>query len=276
MTWKHHLQQTSEWEGNMWGKNDDFVGHEQFGEGERKPRERQRPGTYYEYNDVRINRLGLSLLRVFKKPVPEVFRDEIMDPIGASNAWKWVPYHNSYVDIDGKRLPSVSGGTRWGGGVWINSWDMSKWLAKMSVGAKVIDQPRSPDEQWLFATVRHHAEAAGIGMPEIAIYDAPDMNAFATGMSRNHALVAVSTGLLRSMRAMNPRGTRSGKPVSNLGKRASAKACKSSEASSSRGLVTASRHRSCQRRGCARGVLAVIIAGLGGRRSRPPSSKFPF
>ena len=76
---------------------------------------------------------------------------------------------------------------------------MSKTLAKMSVGAQVIDQPRSADEQWLFATVRHHAETAGIGMPEIAVYDAPDMNAFATGMSRDHALVAVSTGLLRSM-----------------------------------------------------------------------------
>jgi len=76
---------------------------------------------------------------------------------------------------------------------------LSKTLAKMSVGAQVIDQPRSADEQWLFNTVRHHADAAGIGMPEIAIYDAPDMNAFATGMSKNHALVAVSTGLLRSM-----------------------------------------------------------------------------
>ena len=76
-----------------------------FGEGERKPRELQRPGTFYEYNDVRINRLGLSLLRTFKKPVPEVFRGEVMDPIGASNTWKWVPYHNSYVDIDGKRWP---------------------------------------------------------------------------------------------------------------------------------------------------------------------------
>jgi heat shock protein HtpX len=76
---------------------------------------------------------------------------------------------------------------------------MSKTLAKMSVGAQVIDQPRSADEQWLFNTVRHHAEQAGIGMPEIALYDSPDMNAFATGMSKNHALVAVSTGLLRSM-----------------------------------------------------------------------------
>ena len=84
------------------------------------------------------------------------------------------------------------------GGAFI-SLAMSKTLAKMSVGAQVIEQPRSADEQWLFATVRHHAEGAGIGMPEIAIYDAPDMNAFATGMSKNHALVAVSTGLLQNM-----------------------------------------------------------------------------
>jgi heat shock protein HtpX len=76
---------------------------------------------------------------------------------------------------------------------------MSKWIAKMSVGAQVIAEPRNPTETWLFNTVRSHAEKAGIGMPEIAIYDAPEMNAFATGASRNHALVAVSTGLLQSM-----------------------------------------------------------------------------
>ena len=76
---------------------------------------------------------------------------------------------------------------------------MSKTIAKMSVGAQVIEQPRSADEKWLFDTVAQHARNAGIGMPEIAVYDAPDMNAFATGASRNHALVAVSTGLLRNM-----------------------------------------------------------------------------
>jgi CubicO group peptidase (beta-lactamase class C family) len=127
VTWKMHLQQETEWEGNMWGKQDDFIGAEAFGGGEMKPRERHKPGTFYEYNDVRINRLGLSLLRTFKKPVPEVFRDEIMDPIGASNAWKWVPYHNSYVVDDGKKMASVSGGSRWGGGMWINSWDMARF-----------------------------------------------------------------------------------------------------------------------------------------------------
>ncbi|HEY0178517.1 MAG TPA: protease HtpX [Dokdonella sp.] len=75
----------------------------------------------------------------------------------------------------------------------------SKWVAKMSVGAKVIEQPRNPSEAWLLETVRRHAEKAGIGMPEVALYEAPEMNAFATGMSKDHALVAVSTGLLGSM-----------------------------------------------------------------------------
>ncbi len=76
---------------------------------------------------------------------------------------------------------------------------MSKWIALRSTGAHVIDQPRNRTEQWLIETVRRQAEGAGIGMPDVAIYDAPEMNAFATGMKRNNALVAVSTGLLKGM-----------------------------------------------------------------------------
>lgn len=77
---------------------------------------------------------------------------------------------------------------------------LSKTMALRSTGAQVITQPRSPEEQWLLSTVARQAQAAGIGMPDVAIYDAPEMNAFATGMNRNQALVAVSTGLLRQMR----------------------------------------------------------------------------
>ena len=84
------------------------------------------------------------------------------------------------------------------GGAFI-SLAMSKWMAKMSTGARVIDQPQNEAERWLVETVRRHAQNAGIGMPEVAIYDAPEMNAFATGMSKNHSLVAVSTGLLQQM-----------------------------------------------------------------------------
>ena len=76
---------------------------------------------------------------------------------------------------------------------------MSKWSAKRMVGAKVIENPIDPTERWLVDTVRKQAQAAGIGMPEVAIYEAPDVNAFATGWNRNDALVAVSSGLLRNM-----------------------------------------------------------------------------
>src|SRR5579863_3190215 len=127
ITWKNHLQQASEWEGTMWSKNADFVGEEQFGEGQRKPREIHEPGSYYEYNDARINRFALSLLRLFNDGLPDVLKREIMDPIGASQNWKWVPYNNSSVDINGRTLWSVSGGTRWGGGLWINSEDLARF-----------------------------------------------------------------------------------------------------------------------------------------------------
>ena len=76
---------------------------------------------------------------------------------------------------------------------------MSKWTAKRFSGAQVITQPRNEVERWLVETVGRQAQAAGIGMPEVAVYEAPEINAFATGANRNNALVAVSTGLLRSM-----------------------------------------------------------------------------
>jgi len=145
VTWRHHLQQHSEWEGEMFGKNANFIGRDAFGNAEMKPRAIRQPGSHYEYNDVRMNRFALSLLRVFKKPIPDVFRDEVMNPIGASTTWKWVPYTNAYVDIDSKRMASVSGGTRWGGGMWINAMDMARfgylWLRGGKWGDKQILPP---------------------------------------------------------------------------------------------------------------------------------------
>jgi heat shock protein HtpX len=100
--------------------------------------------------------------------------------------------------------PRTSGGllvmaTLFGFGGSFISLMMSKWVAKRSTGAHVIEQPRNDTERWLVETVRRQAEKAGIAMPEVAVYDAPEINAFATGPSRNNALVAVSTGLLRAM-----------------------------------------------------------------------------
>ncbi|PJJ60184.1 serine hydrolase domain-containing protein [Hymenobacter chitinivorans] len=154
VTWEHHVRQSSEWEGSMWGKNADFVGHEAFGKGERKPRTLQEPGTYYEYNDVRINRFSLSLLELWRRPLPEVFRSEIMQPIGASSSWQWVPYRNSTVLIDGQPMASVSGGTRWGGGLWISSRDearfgylflrQGRWQDRQVVPAAWVQQATTP------------------------------------------------------------------------------------------------------------------------------------
>ncbi len=156
ITWKNHLQQTSEWEGTLWGKNADFVGTEQFGRGERKPREIHEPGTFYEYNDVRINRFSLSLLRLFNRPVPEILKESIMDPIGASSTWQWLGYGNSNVEIGGRQVASVTGGTRWGGGLWIDSEDLArfgllilnhgKWGGRQIVSAKWLDDAVTPSE----------------------------------------------------------------------------------------------------------------------------------
>lgn len=154
VTWKQHLQQESEWDGELWGKHSSFIGKEAFGKGEKKPRALKAPGSFYEYNDTRVNRLALSLLRVFGRSVPDVFQTEIMDPIGASSTWKWVPYHNSYVEMNGKQLPSVSGGTRWGGGMWIDSWDMARfgvlwlnggnWAGKQILPASYVKEALTP------------------------------------------------------------------------------------------------------------------------------------
>jgi CubicO group peptidase (beta-lactamase class C family) len=128
ITWKQHLQQESEWEGEMWGKNANFLGQEEFGAGQRKPRPTHDPGAYYEYNDVRINRFALSLARVFGDGLPAVFRENIMDRIGGSDQWTWSGYgQKSTIEINNKPVESVSGGTRWGGGLWMNAKDLARF-----------------------------------------------------------------------------------------------------------------------------------------------------
>jgi heat shock protein HtpX len=102
------------------------------------------------------------------------------------------------VDLDLRALLIFSAVLGMGGS--FISMAMSKWSAKRMTGAQVIEQPSNESEAWLLATVSRQAQAAGIQMPEVAVYDAPELNAFATGMRRNAALVAVSTGLLRNMR----------------------------------------------------------------------------
>ena len=88
------------------GKNSDFIGVEEFGRGQRQPRAIKEPGTFWEYNDVRINRMSLTLLQVWQKALPQVLKSEVMDRIGASNTWQYHGYFNSQVKIKNKMVDS--------------------------------------------------------------------------------------------------------------------------------------------------------------------------
>ena len=154
ITWEHHARQTSEWDGTMFARSSTFIGAEEFGGGEMKPRQLNEPGTYYEYNDVRVNRFSLSLARVWKRGVPDVLKTEIMDPIGASDTWKWLGYDNADVEIEGKTVKSVPGGTRWGGGIWMNTRDHArygllmarhgKWNGKQLLSERWVKEATAP------------------------------------------------------------------------------------------------------------------------------------
>ena len=121
ITWHMLLNQTSEWEGVLWDKPD--IADRRRGYG----RNLQEPGTFWEYNDVRVNRLALSLLRIWNRPLPQVLQEGIMDPIGASHTWVWHGYRNSFVDINGRAVQSVSGGSHWGGGLWASAGDHARF-----------------------------------------------------------------------------------------------------------------------------------------------------
>ena len=152
VTWAHLLQQTSEWEGECLGLSEqaDRYRTVQFQtitvQGRKgDPRPLQAPGTFWEYNDVRINQLSLALLHLFRRPLPEVFREAITQPVGASDRWQWVGYDDAWVTIDGRRVQSVPGGTHWGAGVSISAHDQAR------IGRMMLDDGRIDGRQVLSA-----------------------------------------------------------------------------------------------------------------------------
>lgn len=152
--WDHLLRQTSDWQGTLWGKPD--WADRPVGQ---KPEDWQNrpmyePGTHFKYNDVRVNAMALAALQVWRRPLPDVLREYVMEPIGASSTWRWYGYENSWVELDGHKMQSVSGGGHWGGGMFINSFDMArfgylflrngKWNDRTIVSEKWIEMARKP------------------------------------------------------------------------------------------------------------------------------------
>lgn len=128
ITWEHLLHQTSDWSGALFGLYDWADRPSRDGTlDEWRYRELKEPGSSYKYNDVRVNVLAYSLLQVWRRPLPQVLKSRIMDPIGASTTWRWYGYENTWVNIDGVNVQSVSGGGHHGGGVFISTLDHARF-----------------------------------------------------------------------------------------------------------------------------------------------------
>jgi len=158
ITWDHLLRQSSDWEGTLWGKADwadrpgqDLAAH--------ISRPRNPPGSVYTYNDVRVNLLAYAALQVLRRPLPDFLREHLMEPIGASPTWRWHGYETSWIELDGKRVQSVSGGGHWGGGMFISATDLARF------GYLTLRQGRWKDRQLLSRAWLAMAETPGPASP---------------------------------------------------------------------------------------------------------------
>ena len=153
LTWEVMLRQTSDWEGTLWGKPD-WADRPDPDSTRWHNRIRNEPGTVFEYNDVRVNALALATTWVWQRALPDVLNEFIMTPIGASNSWKWEGYTNSWIKIGDKKIQSVSGGGHWGGGMFMNAFDMARfglltlhkgnWNGKQLIPADWIEKSITP------------------------------------------------------------------------------------------------------------------------------------
>ncbi|OKS85854.1 serine hydrolase domain-containing protein [Mucilaginibacter polytrichastri] len=153
LTWEVMLRQTSDWEGTLWGKPD-WADRPEGDLEEYKNRKRNEPGTTWKYNDVRVNALALAATNVWRRPLPQVLKETIMDPIGASTTWRWYGYRNSWIVLDGQPVQSVSGGGHWGGGMFMNAYDMARfglltlhggnWKGKQLISKQWVEQALTP------------------------------------------------------------------------------------------------------------------------------------
>ena len=167
VTWRHLLQQSSEWQGELWGKSDQVDHNRQTGAGADQSRKGQRrelvaPGTYFEYNDVRVNLLAFCLLQRFGRPLPDVLRERVMDPIGASRTWEWHGYSTSWTEVGGRRVQSVAGGGHWGGGMVIGARDHARLGLLMARGGRWGERQVLP-ESWVRETFSPSPTNPGYG-----------------------------------------------------------------------------------------------------------------
>jgi len=208
--WKHLLNQSSDWSGMLFGQHD-WADRPpaKGGIDDWKFRELRKPGSEYEYNDVRVNVLAYSLLQVWRKPLPQVLKEHIMDPINASTTWRWNGYNNSWVTIDGLSIQSVSGGGHSGGGLFINTLDQArfgylflrkgKWEEHQLISENWIyevQQPSeaNPDYGYLWWLNKGNRQMKGV----------PDNVFYASGFGGNYIVIDQKNDLLIITRWLEP------------------------------------------------------------------------
>jgi CubicO group peptidase (beta-lactamase class C family) len=210
ITWRHLLTQSSDWSGCLFdicdwadrppkqGNIDDW-----------KNRKLLEPGTQFEYNDVRVNLLAFSLLEVWRRPLPVVLREKIMDPIGASSTWRWYGYDNSFVNIDGVMTQSVSGGGHFGGGLFINTLDQARYGLLFLRKGKWKNQ-QLVSEQWVNAVHQPSAPNKSYGLlwwtnQENALGDTSPKNIYyANGFGGNFIIIDNEHDLVIAVRWLEP------------------------------------------------------------------------
>lgn len=210
ITWDHLLTQSSDWSGTLFGMQDwaDRPPRE-GGIDEWKSRELREPGTVFEYNDVRVNVLAYSLLQVWRRSLPSVLKERIMDPIGASSTWRWYGYETSWVDVDGYKIQSVSGGGHSGGGVFINTLDQArfgllflrngKWNGEQLISKEWISmacEPSKASERYGYMWWLNKGPRAAPMFPETAFW--------AEGFGGNFIVIDPENDMVVAVRWLQP------------------------------------------------------------------------
>ncbi len=210
ITWEHLLNQSSDWSGELFGMKDwaDRPPRE-GGIDDWKNRKLNEPGTFFKYNDVRVNVLSYALLQVWRKPLPQVLKENIMDPIGASTTWRWLGYDHAWVNIDGLKMKSVTGGGHSGGGVFINTLDHARFgLLFMNKGNWNGKQLIS--EKWIKMATKPSPANASYGYmwwlnnEPRKINGAPDHIFYAAGFGGNYIVVDQKNQLVIVTRWLEP------------------------------------------------------------------------
>ncbi len=210
ISWEHLLTQSSDWSGTLFGMPD-WGDRPSGGDGidDWKYRELHEPGTFFKYNDVRVNLLAYSVLQVWRQPLPQVLKNHVMDPIGASSTWRWYGYDNSWVNVDGVKVQSVSGGGHSGGGMFISTADQARFgLLFEREGLWKENQLIS--KEWIHLATQSSPAFEGYGYmwwlnkgPR-SVAEAPQSAFYASGFGGNYIVVDQENDLVIVARWLEP------------------------------------------------------------------------